>query len=69
MGLVFDLQNDPQEFQDLGQDAGYADVRQRMSDKLPERLTSRRNRVTMTDATVYGFRGGEDSAGIVIGKW
>ncbi len=66
---LFDLQNDPQEFQDLGQDAGYADVRQQMSDKLLERLTSRKNRVTMTDATVYGFRGGEDSAGIMIGKW
>lgn len=66
---LFDLQNDPQEFQDLGREPAYADVREQMAEKLMERLTSRKNRVTMSDEGVSALRRDEDSSGIMIGKW
>ena len=36
---------------------------------LLNRLTARRNRVTMTDDGVNAMRCDEDESGIVIGKW
>lgn len=40
-----------------------------MKDKLFERLTSRRNRVTMRDEQVLKTRDTESMGGIVIGRW
>ncbi len=66
---LFDLENDPDEFTDLGRDPAYETIRQNLHARLLDRLTARKNRVTMTDETVRGLRGDEDSAGIIIGKW
>lgn len=66
---LFDLENDPQEFHDLGQHPDYDPIRRDMQDRLFNRMTSRKNRVTMTDEGVHEMRRKEDDAGIIIGKW
>ena len=66
---LFDLQEDPDEFNDLGCSAEHEAIRQTMKDKLFERLTSRRNRVTMRDEQVLKTRDTESMGGIVIGRW
>ncbi len=66
---LFDLNEDPQEFIDLGRNPEFAGIRQDMHARLFDRLSGRKNRITMTDAVVEGMRGDEDKAGIVIGKW
>ena len=66
---LFDLESDSDEFQDLGRDAGHEAIRQSLHAQLLDRLTARKNRVTMTDEGVRAMRGDEDSAGIIIGKW
>ncbi|MBT0959130.1 alkaline phosphatase family protein [Alphaproteobacteria bacterium KMM 3653] len=66
---LFDLENDPQELSDLGQDPAYEAVRSDMNARLMDRITARKNRVTMTDEQVYQVRRDEDSSGIIIGRW
>lgn len=66
---LFDLKNDPCEFVDLGLDATYAPVRNDMHAKLLERLTDRRNRISVDDEWVLSAREREAGAGIVIGRW
>ena len=66
---LFDLESDPDEFRDLGRDADHEDVRRMLHARLLDRLTARKNRVTMTDDDVRAMRGDEDGAGIIIGKW
>lgn len=66
---LFDLEADPNEFRDLGRDPVHDSVCRDMHRRLLDRLTSRKNRVTMTDAEVLATRGNEDSSGILIGKW
>lgn len=66
---LFDLENDPDEFHDLGRDPRYESIRAEMYARLLDRLTSRKNRVTYTDQQVRDAREGEDTSGILIGKW
>lgn len=66
---LFDMENDPQEFTDLGRHPDYAQVRQEMQERLLDRLTDRKNRVGMPDETVMAMRAGESSSGIIIGTW
>ncbi|MGI9400624.1 MAG: alkaline phosphatase family protein [Rhizobiaceae bacterium] len=66
---LFDLENDPDEFTDLGRSPEYEEIRNQMHKRLFERLTSRKNRVTMTDREVYDVRSDETRSGIMIGKW
>lgn len=66
---LFDLENDPDEFQDLGRNPGYEAVRTQMHTLLLDRLASRKNRVTMSDEQVHALRRNEDGSGILIGKW
>ncbi|MEP5154872.1 alkaline phosphatase family protein [Planktotalea sp.] len=66
---LFDMQNDPDEFHDLGRHPDYDAERRYMHARLLERLTDRKNRVTMTDEGVYALRRDEDTSGILIGKW
>jgi len=66
---LFDLKNDPDEYQDLGRHPDFEDIRTAMHAKLMDRLTARKNRVTMRDEEVMGMRASETTAGIVIGKW
>jgi len=66
---LFDLQEDPSELVDLGRSGAHGHVRQEMHGRLFERLTDRRNRITVDDAWVLGARDREMAAGIVIGRW
>jgi arylsulfatase A-like enzyme len=66
---LFDLMTDPDEFRDLGRDPEYKEILCKMHGKLLDRLTARKNRVTMTDEGVYALRRDEDETGILIGKW
>lgn len=66
---LFDLHNDPNEFEDLGCSPKHEAIRQEMHEYLVDRLTSRKNRVTMTDEGVHALRRDEDTSGILIGKW
>jgi arylsulfatase A-like enzyme len=66
---LFDLENDPDEYTDLGRSAAHADVCDTMKDMLLERLLKRRNRVTITDQGVVEVRNGEGKGGILIGNW
>ena len=64
---LFDLENDPDEFNDLGQDDQHAQVRDDMYRRLLERLTARKNRVTVTDEQMLKFKNPELNGGVLIG--
>ena len=66
---LFDLQTDPNEFADLGRDPNHEQICREMHSRLFERLTARKNRVTMSDDDVRAMRSDEGSGGIMIGKW
>ncbi|MGB0635413.1 MAG: sulfatase-like hydrolase/transferase [Paracoccaceae bacterium] len=66
---LFNLKDDPSEFKDLGRDPSYEDIRNEMHGILLDRLTSRKNRVAMSDKSLEGARGKETPDGILIGKW
>lgn len=66
---LFDMQSDPDELTDLGRHPDYEDVRRQMLEKLLERLTDRKNRVTFTDEQVLNTRKGENHSGVMIGVW
>ncbi len=66
---LFDLQDDPDELVDLGAAPGLASVRAEMQSLLLDRLTDRRNRVTLSDQVVADRTDGSTRAGVIIGKW
>ena len=66
---LFDLENDPEEFVDLGSVPDFEDVRVRMQEALFERILSRRNRVTVSDDVVASRTDRVREKGIIIGEW
>ena len=66
---LFDLDNDPNEFVDLGRSGDHAAVCAEMHDRLFERLVRRKNRIAMTDARVDALTDTEREVGIIIGEW
>jgi arylsulfatase A-like enzyme len=66
---LFDLSEDPDEFVDLGASPSHQGVRQELLGQLLDRLTDRRNRVTVDDEWVRGIRARDRQAGIIIGQW
>jgi arylsulfatase A-like enzyme len=66
---LFDLENDPNEWVDLGQIDAFEPIRRDMKDQLFERLLERKNRTTVTDQQVLKAREGENETGIMIGIW
>ena len=66
---LFDLQADPQEFNDLGRDASTAAVRAAMREKLLGFLARRRHRVTLTDAQIAAGTAQHKRAGVFFGQW
>ncbi len=66
---LFDLRHDPDEFEDRGRDADYAEICDELHRMLTKRLLQRKNRVALPDAGIGQIRGSEDSSGILIGKW
>ena len=66
---LFDLENDPDEYVDLGLSGEHAAVRAEMHERLFERLVRRKNRIAMTDARVEELTDTEREVGIIIGEW
>ena len=66
---LFDLINDPDEFNDLGQSSDYKKIIDEMKDILLQRITNRKNRVAATDEFVLKERDYTKDDGIMIGVW
>ena len=66
---LFDLQNDPEEFFDLGKSKEHKIIIESMKEKLFQRLINRRNRISITDEAYSIMRDDENEKGIIIGEW
>lgn len=67
--MLFDLQEDPQEFHDRGTDPSLAGVRETIKDQMLDWSAGLRNRTAMTDAVYTNMIGGSARRGILIGFW
>ena len=65
----WDLQADPEQFCDLGADAGTEAVRSQLRDQLLNFLARRRHRSTVTDEQVAKATAGHKRAGVFFGQW
>ena len=66
---LFDLENDPDEFKDLGQSKDHSSIREEMKEILLKRIISRKNRIAATDEFVLKERDYTKEDGIMIGVW
>lgn len=66
---LFDLEKDPDEFNDLGGDSAFEQTRAELHQMLFERMAARKNRIAMTDVQIDSMRASEDKGGIIIGRW
>jgi arylsulfatase A-like enzyme len=66
---LFDLKNDPDEFNDLGADPAYGVIRERMQNMLFDWLRQRRIHPTVSHASMAAWTRKEEKAGIHIGMW
>ncbi|HEY4068389.1 MAG TPA: sulfatase-like hydrolase/transferase [Burkholderiaceae bacterium] len=66
---LFDLECDPQEFQDLGRDASTAGVREALRSRLLGFLARRHHRSTVSDESVRKATGAYKKAGVFYGQW
>jgi arylsulfatase A-like enzyme len=66
---LFNLVDDPNEFNDLGRDPDHESICHILHRRLTDRLINRKNRTTMTDEQVINMREKENSVGIIIGVW
>ncbi len=67
--MLFDLQSDPQELNDLGADPAYEEVRQRFAAHLARWGLRLSQRVTRSEQGVRNMRGGPEKRGVLIGVW
>jgi arylsulfatase A-like enzyme len=66
---LFDLHADPDEFHDLGRDAGTLGVREGLRTQLLAFLAARKHRTTVTDAQVEAGTAAHKRAGVFFGQW
>jgi arylsulfatase A-like enzyme len=66
---LFDLENDPRELRDLGDDAGTEAVRREHADLLFAWARHRRSRVTVSDAEIERRTNTHKRRGIIFGEW
>jgi arylsulfatase A-like enzyme len=66
---LFDLHADPQEFEDLGRQAGSEAMRTELRASLLAFLAARRHRTTLSDAQVAAATAGHKRAGVFFGQW
>ena len=64
---LFDLDADPEEFNDLGSDPQHQEVREDMHRRLFDRLLARKNRVTLDHTGIRARKNPEHTTGILIG--
>jgi arylsulfatase A-like enzyme len=66
---LFDLVNDPHELKDLGDDPGYARIRDQMRGRLLHWFALRRNRTTVADEAIVANTDTAAERGFVFGVW
>ncbi|MFP5404931.1 MAG: sulfatase-like hydrolase/transferase [Gammaproteobacteria bacterium] len=66
---LFDLEADPDEFQDLGRDAGTSEVRAELRDQLLDWLARRKRRTSVSHAFVEAGTNRHKQAGVFFGQW
>ena len=66
---LFDLENDPNEFDDLGESADHANIRAELHERLFRWLRTRATRITISEEAVRNRTGGAPKQGIIIGEW
>ena len=66
---LFDLETDPGEYQDLGEDRGRAGVRREMKERLFDWMAARKIRARLSDAEVEARTDTHRDRGIHIGIW
>ncbi len=65
--MLFNLEADPSEFQDLGGQAAYDDIIAMMSDRLARWARRPSQRTTRSDAQIEAMRGGGEGKGVLLG--
>jgi arylsulfatase A-like enzyme len=66
---LFDMESDPGELQDLGEDPATAEIRARLHERLFQWLRARRTRTTLSDAEVARRTATARARGFLIGVW
>jgi hypothetical protein len=68
--MLFDLEADPNELKDLGEDPALEPVRRELREQLFEWSRAQRQRITVSDEALEA-RGGKDATedGIFVGYW
>ena len=67
--MLFDMQDDPEEFVDRGADPAYATERGRLAAVLSEWALRQSQRTTISERQILGARGKSQRRGILIGVW
>jgi arylsulfatase A-like enzyme len=67
--MLYDLQNDPNELRDLGNNSGYADIQADLEQALSRWARKHHNRTTISECEIAKRAGGEFQRGIKIGFW
>jgi len=67
--MLFDLQEDPQEFSDLGVDSGYGAIRSQLGEQMLDWSAGLKNRVTVSQEMFSARQGKAAQVGILIGYW
>jgi arylsulfatase A-like enzyme len=67
--MLFDLENDPNEFRDLGADPVHAEERVRLATALHAWGLRQAQRTTRSDAEIRAAQGQSERRGILIGAW
>ena len=68
--MLFDLANDPSEFEDRGADPAYGEAREAMRDALLDWALRDHNRITTPDARIEPYNStAQLKAGVLIGYW
>ncbi len=67
--MLFDLENDPEEFIDLGRSQDHEEARAQMHYALADWALQYRQRETVTEERADHMIGLEDKLGVLIGYW
>ena len=67
--VLFDLQEDPMELNDLGEDVGYFKIQRELNDQLLEWSLRHSQRITKSNSELLSRRGRSEGLGIRIGYW
>ena len=66
---MFDLENDPEEYSDLGQEKKYENIRNDLKDLLLKRLINRKNLLSVEEKFVLRGQDVKNEGGVMIGVW